>query len=170
LAKRELGVETIPPLTLLANDGALGDKLTEYLQEILRRDLGLEVRIDQQIFKQRLAKMDSGDFDIVMAGWNSVYPDPLSLAEVLASWNPNNNGRYRNPEYDRLVAIAQTSTDARTRMDAFGRLQEIVIEDVPILPTYETGSVFVVDSRLKGLVRRVAGFDPDYTQVSIVEE
>jgi hypothetical protein len=31
------------------------------------------------------------------------------------------------------------------------------------------GSVFVVDPRLKGLVRRVAGFDPDYTHVSIVE-
>jgi hypothetical protein len=28
--------------------------------------------------------------------------------------------------------------------------------------------VYIVDPRLKGVVRRVAGFDPDYTGVSIV--
>jgi oligopeptide transport system substrate-binding protein len=170
LAKRELGVERLPPLTLLTDDGALGDKQSEYFQELFRRELGLEIRIDQQIFKQRLAKMDSGDFDIVTAGWNPVYPDPMTLADLLTSWNPNNNGRYRNPELDRMVVIAQTSSDARERMDAFGRIQEIVIEDAPIVPTYEAGSVYVVDPRLRGLVRRVAGFDPDYTRVRIVED
>jgi oligopeptide transport system substrate-binding protein len=69
-----------------------------------------------------------------------------------------------------MVAIAQTSSDTRERMDAFGRIQEIVIEDAPIVPTYEAGSVYVVDPRLRGLVRRVAGFDPDYTRVRIVED
>ena len=168
LAKKELGVDKIPPLTLLSDDGALGDKLTEYFQETFRRELGLEIRIDKQIFKQRLAKMSAGDFDIVSAGWNPDYPDPLTFADLYASWNSNNRGRYNNPELDRLVAIAQNSTDVRTRMDIFGRIQEILVDDPPMVPTYEPGVVYVVDPRLKGVVRRVAGFDPDYTNVSIV--
>ena len=168
LAKKELGVDKIPPLTLLADDGALGDKLTEYFQETFRRELGLEIRIDKQIFKQRLAKMTAGDFDIVSAGWNPDYPDPLTFADLYASWNSNNRGRYSNPELDRLVAIAQNSTDVRTRMDIFGKIQEILIDNPPMVPTYEPGVVYVVDPRLKGVVRRVAGFDPDYTNVSIV--
>lgn len=168
LAKKELGVDKIPPLTLLSDDGALGDKLTEYFQETFRRELGLEIRIDKQIFKQRLAKMTAGDFDIVSAGWNPDYPDPLTFADLYASWNSNNRGRYNNPELDRLVAIAQTSTDVRERMDIFGKIQDILIENPPMVPTYEPGVVYVVDPRLKGVVRRVAGFDPDYTNVSIV--
>lgn len=168
LAKQQLGVDRIPPLTLLSDDGALGDKLTEYYQETFRRELGLEIRIDKQIFKQRLAKMSAGEFDIVSAGWNPDYPDPLTFADLYASWNSNNRGRYKNARLDQLVEIAQTSTDVRTRMDAFGEIQNILVEDPPMIPTYEPGTVYIVDPRLKGVVRRVAGFDPDYTGVSIV--
>jgi oligopeptide transport system substrate-binding protein len=170
LAKKELGLETLPPLTLLSDDGALGDKMTEYFQETLRRELGLTIRIDKQIFKQRLAKMSAGDFDLVLGGWNPDYPDPLTFADLFASWNSNNRGRYNNPRLDQLVAVAQTSTDVRTRMDTFGEIQRILIEDPPMVPIYEPGVVYVVDPRLQGLVRRVAGFDPDYTNVSIVEK
>ena len=168
LAKQQLGVDKIPPLTLLSDDGALGDKLTEYYQETFRRELGLEIRIDKQIFKQRLAKMSAGEFDIVSAGWNPDYPDPLTFADLYASWNSNNRGRYKNARLDQLVEIAQNSTDVRTRMDAFGEIQNILVEDPPMIPTYEPGTVYIVDPRLKGVVRRVAGFDPDYTGVSIV--
>ena len=168
LAKKELGLETLPPLTLLSDDGALGDKMTEYFQETLRRELGLTIRIDKQIFKQRLAKMSSGDFDLVLGGWNPDYPDPLTFADLFASWNSNNRGRYNNPRLDQLVAVAQTSTDVQTRMDTFGEIQRILIEDPPMVPIYEPGVVYVVDPRLQGVVRRVAGFDPDYTNVSIV--
>lgn len=170
LAKKELGVDTLPPLTLLSDDGALGDKMTEYFQETLRRELGLTIRVDKQIFKQRLAKMSAGDFDLVLGGWNPDYPDPLTFADLFASWNSNNRGRYNNPELDRLVAIAQTSTDVRVRMDTFGAIQQILIDNPPMVPIYEPGVVYVVDPRLQGVVRRVAGFDPDYTNVRIVEK
>jgi len=170
LAKKELGLKTLPPLTLLSDDGALGDKMTEYFQETLRRELGLTIRIDKQIFKQRLAKMSAGDFDLVLGGWNPDYPDPLTFADLFASWNSNNRGRYNNPKLDQLVAVAQISTDVRTRMDTFGEIQRILIEDPPMVPIYEPGVVYVVDPRLKGVVRRVAGFDPDYTSVSILEK
>ena len=44
-------------------------------------------------------------------------------------------------------------------------IQKIIIEEVVILPNYEDGIVYVVDPRMKGLSRRVASFDPDYTHV-----
>lgn len=168
LARRELGVRTLPPITLLSDDGAIGDKLTEYFQETLRRDLGLQVRIDKQIFKQRLAKTNAGDFDVVVALWGPDYPDPLTFADLFASWNPNNHGKYSNPRLDQLVAVAQMSTDPKTRMDAFGEIQQILIDDPPMIPIYEAGVAYVIDPRIKGMVRRVAGIDPDYTRASII--
>ena len=154
-------------MTLLSGDSPLTDKQTEYYQQTLKRDLGLDIRIDKQIFKQRLAKMTAGEFDMVLAGWNPDYADNLTFGDLFASWNLNNRGHFKSAELDRQVAIAQNSTDPRTRMEAFAVIQKIIIEEVVILPNYEDGIVYVVDPRMKGLSRRVASFDPDYTYVRL---
>ena len=169
LAQAELGVAELPPLVLLTGDNPLSSVQSEYFQQVLRKNLGLEVKIDKQIFKQRLAKMTSGDFDMVMAGWGPDYDDPLTFGDLFASWNANNRGRYSNPELDRQVDIARSALDPKTRMDAFGEIQRILIEDAAILPNYERGSSYVVNPALKGLVRRAVGLDPDYTYAYIAE-
>lgn len=169
LAKDELGVERIPPLVLLTGNSPISNKQAEYYQETLSRVLDLDIRIDRQIFKQRLAKMTAGEFDMVMAGWAPDFDDPITFGNLYASWNLNNRGRYDNPELDRWVRVAQDSTDPQTRMDAFGEIQRILIDDVALLPDYERGQVYVIDPRLEGMVRRVVGTDPDFTGVRIVE-
>ena len=168
LAKQQLGMETLPPIMLLTGDNPLSNKIAEYYQETLRRVLGLEVRIDNQIFKQRLAKMAAGDFDMVMAGWGPDYSDPLTFGDLFASGNVNNRGLYSNPELDRQVEIARNSTDPRTRMDAFGRIQKILIDQAAILPEYERAVLYVMDPEITGVTRRVTGPDPDLTNVRFV--
>ena len=169
LAKKQLGVTELQPLVLLSGDNPLSNKQSEYYQATLKKRLGLDIRIDKQIFKQRLAKMTSGDFDMVLAGWGPDFDDPLTFADLFASWNLNNRGRYANPELDAQVSIAQNSMDPRTRMDAFGEIQRILIEDAAVLMNYERGVVYVTDPRLNGLVRRAVGPDPDFTHVHIQE-
>lgn len=163
LARQELGLTSFPPLVLLGGDDPLSNKMAEYFQNVYEKQLGLTVKIDKQIFKQRLAKMTAGDFDIVMAGWGPDFADPLTFGGLFASWNLNNRGRYANPEFDRQVRIAENSVDPKVRMDAFGEIQRIIYDDAVILPNYERGVVFVRDTRLKGVVRRAVGTDPDYT-------
>lgn len=169
LAKQELGLTVIPPLVLLTGDSPLANKQAEYYQNLFMRTLGLEIRIDKQIFKQRLDKMTVGDFDMVAAGWGPDYADPLTYGDLYASWNGNNRGRYNNPELDAQVQIAQGSLDPRTRMDAFGEIQRILIEDAAQLPNYERGNVYVQVPELKGVVHRAVGVDPDYTNAYLVE-
>jgi oligopeptide transport system substrate-binding protein len=168
-AKRELGVDEIPPLVLLTGDNPISNVQSEYYQQVFKKNLGLTLKIDKQIFKQRLAKMLSGDFDLVLAGWGPDYDDPLTFGDLFASWNMNNRGRYNNPELDKLVRIAQTSQDTRTRMDAFGAIQRIIFDDVVILPNYERGVTYVTQPRMRGMVRRAVGPDPDFTNAYIVD-
>ena len=167
LAKQQIGVTTLPPLVLLTGDDPLSSAQAEYLQNVLKRTLDLDVKIDKQIFKQRLAKMTAGEFDMVAAGWGPDYDDPLTFGDLFTSWNKNNRGAYSNPELDRYVRIAQSSLDPKTRMDAFGAIQKIIQDDVVIIPSYERGLVYVRNPRLNGIVRRVVGADPDYTNAYI---
>jgi oligopeptide transport system substrate-binding protein len=167
LARQELGLEEFPPIIFLTGDSPVANLAGEYYQQLYKKNLGLEIRIDVQIFKQRLAKMTSGDFDIVMAGWGPDYFDALTFGDLFASWNLNNRGRYNSAEMDRLVNIAQSELDPRLRMDAMGEIQRIAYEDVVIVPMYERGWSFVVDPRLKGLIRRSVGPEVDYNYAYI---
>ena len=142
---------------------------SEYYQQVFKKHLGLDIKIDKQIFKQRLAKMLSGDFDMVLAGWGPDYDDPLTFGDLFASWNLNNRGQYKNPELDKWVRIAQNEQDTQTRMDAFGEIQRILVEDAVILPNYERGITYVTHPQLKGMVRRAVGPDPDYSNAWIEE-
>ncbi len=167
MAMEELGLDNPPSIALLVDDSPGAAKQAEYFQNLYGSQLGLEIRIDRQIFKQRLAKMQNQDFDLAVYGWGPDFADPLTFGELFASWNPNNNGRFNNTEYDESVRLAQSSLNPQTRMEAFGRQQEILIEEVALIPNYERGRVYITDRRLQGVVRRAVGPDPDYTNAFI---
>ena len=160
LARVELGLDEWPPLVLLSGDNPISNIQGEWTQAALKRHLGLDVRIDKQIFKQRLAKMTAGDYDMVMAGWGPDYDDPLTFGDLFASWNLNNRGRYNNPEMDRLIIAVQNSMIKEERMDLFGEIQQLLFDDAVMLPMYERGVTFVVHPQLKDMKLRAIG--PEY--------
>lgn len=167
LAKAKAALGEIPPLILLSGDTPSARKEAEYFQGLFERHLGLEVKIDTQVFKQRLAKMIQGKYDIVAAGWGPDYNDPLTFADLFTSWNKNNRGEYRNPELDGWVRVAERSFDPAERMKAFAEVQRIIYQDTVIIPTYEPSRILVAHPQLKGAIRRVVGVSPDYTRAWI---
>lgn len=162
LAKQELGIEEFPPLMMLVGDTPVSLLAGEYYQQLFKENLGLEFRLDVQIFKQRLEKMRQGEFDVVLSGWGPDYNDVLTYGDLFSSWNLQNRGRYNSAEMDSLIRVVQSELDTQKRMDAFGEIQNLLHEDVVILPMYERGNSFVVDSRLKNFRRRIVGPEVDY--------
>lgn len=167
-AKADLGVEKIPPLVLLVGDSPTASKQAQYLQGLLESRLGLVVKIDAQTFKQRLAMMTAGDYDMVQAGWGPDFNDIMTFGNLFASWNLNNRGRYSNPVYDHWVQVASNTNNEKIRMNAMAHCQQILFNDAVILPEYEQGQIYVVNPRLRGMVRRVVGADPDFTHAYVI--
>ena len=167
LAKQELGVERIPQLALLSGDTPVANIQAEWLQAELKHKLGIEVLIDSQIFKQRLAKMSAGEFDLVLAGWGPDYDDALTFGDLFASWNQNNRGEYKSARMDAYIDTAQNSLDPDVRMRAFAGIQQLVFDDAVILPMYERGVTYVLHPQLKNVKRRVIGAEVDFTNAYI---
>lgn len=168
-ARQELGLAQFPPLVLLAGDSQRAQKESEYFQQLLSAGLGLQVRIDKQIFKQRLDKMQRGDFDIAAAAWGPDFDDPITFGDLLASWNENNRGRYHNPEYDRWVNVAQHTTDPAQRLQAFVEMQRLLLTDVPLLIAYENTQIYVQNPQLRGVNRSIFGGDPNFRYARVVD-
>ncbi|MCB1646426.1 MAG: peptide ABC transporter substrate-binding protein [Pseudomonadales bacterium] len=168
-ARQELGIDKFPPLVLLVSDSPTAAKQAEYMQGLLKARLDLDIKIDIQTFKQRLAKMTAGEFDIVGAGWGPDFDDVMTFGDLFASWNLNNRGRYSNPEYDKWVRVAMNSADPQVRMDAMGQLQQILFDEAVILPQYEQGVIYLLHPKVSGVARRVVGPDPDFSHARVIK-
>ena len=168
-AKQELEIEEFPPLVLLCDDTPAIAKMGEYLQGLLADTLGLDIKLDKQIFKLRLAKSDAGDFDMVIGGWLPDYDDPMTYADLFASWNANNSGKWNNAEYDKNIRIASQSVDPKVRMDAFGKCQEAMYNDVGVLPLFEGSTVYVQHKKVKGISRSVTGINPNFAYAKVAK-
>ena len=152
LAKVELGLDKIPPLSILVDDREIGMLQAQYFQSLFKRTLDIDIKVDVQTFKQRLDKMLAGNFDLVLAGWGPDYEDVLTFTELFSSWNANNRGRYQSPVYDSYIRTAQASANQKTRMDAMSQAQQLILDDVVILPTYERVANTVRNPKLDGVM------------------
>ncbi len=149
---KELGIETLPPLVLLANETRQIE--AEFIQSQIGRALGIEIRVDKQTFKQAIAKMQQGDFDLARAAFcGGALDDPVFFAGIFDSASPYNNGGYKSARYDELLAITHASGDPQTRMNAFSEIQDILSKDLPIIPTHQYSWIYLQDPRVDGLIR-----------------
>lgn len=168
-AMKELNLKTPPSIVWLTTDSPLATKEAEYMQSVFKTTLGIDLKIDKQIFKQRLAKMKAGDFDIVSAGWGPDYADAMTYVDLFASWNGNNSGEWFNNDYDKHVRNAMNSVDPKVRMKEMASAEKILLEELPIIPMYERTIMYTHSDRVQGIVRNTIGPDPVLTGVKVVE-
>ena len=155
------------PLVLLTVSSPTGVRVAEFFQGIISETLGIPVTIDQQTFKQYLVKSRAGDFDIALSSWYPDFDDVVTYADLLGSYNANNRGRWRNDDYDEQLAILVRASDPSVRMASAGALQQLIFQNLPVLPLAEIGSAWVQHPQLKGVARRVMGPDPDFTYARV---
>ena len=166
-ALAELGVTELAPLHLLTGEATTALRISEYAQARLAETLGVRLRLDRQITKQRLQQMSRGEFDLALQNWGPDFDDPVTFAELLASWNPINRGQYRSAGYDRWLGVALGSNEPAQRLAAFDELQRLVRDDAPLIPVYENARLYVQHPALQGVVRAPFFGDPNLRHARI---
>ena len=135
----------------------------QFIQEELHKNLGIDVILEPNTFQSRLSKTQNKDYDFAYGGWLPDYNDPLTYIDLWYSTGGINNSNWGNPEYDKLVNIANTSSDDKLRMDSMGKAEKILLNELPILPLYYTVSNWLVKPELKDVVFRSVGLSPEFT-------
>ena len=139
---------------LIKEAGAEGAEVTFYVTEggsgmldpipmgaAIQADLskiGLTVKIETYEWNTFLGKVNpglEGKADMAEMAWMTNDPDTLPyLALRTDAWPEKggfNSGYYSNPEVDRLLEEARTSTDQDERAKLYREMQEIVYDDAP---------------------------------------
>lgn len=94
---------------------------------------------------------NDGAFDIARAGWIGDYSDPQNFLFLYESDNLGfNYPRWANPEYDALMAKAETTVDLTERANVLRQAEELFLKEVPAIPILYYSSRNLVSSKLKG--------------------
>ncbi|EMR8087959.1 oligopeptide ABC transporter substrate-binding protein OppA [Citrobacter freundii] len=154
----EAGYTAEKPLTfdLLYNTSDLHKKLAIAAASIWKKNLGANVKLENQEWKTFLDTRHQGNYDISRAGWCADYNEPTSFLNMVLSDSSNNTVHYKSPAFDKLIADTLKVTDEAQRSELYSKAEQQLDKDSAIVPVY-----YYVNARLvKPWVGGYSGKDP----------
>lgn len=164
---KEIGLAEFPTLLLTIANSNLDFKIGRYLQAEWNEKLGIEVELKPISFNKTSENAQNGTYDILLTVWAADFNDPLSHLELWQSDPVYYKSFYSNKTYDDLIQKAQTETDSQKRLQYLHQAEEILLQDMPIIPLSFKTDTYLTKSYVKGLAPRAIGpdFDLKYTYI-----
>lgn len=135
---KEAGFDASKPLKfeLLYNTDDNHKKVAVAVASMWKK-LGVQVSLVNQEWKTYLETKKQGQFDVSRAGWVADYNEASSMLDLMQSGHGNNDGKYANPAYDKLLSESRDQVDADARNQLYVQAEEILAKDMPIAPIYQ---------------------------------
>jgi oligopeptide transport system substrate-binding protein len=115
------------------------------------KKLGVNVEHLVTEMKVHSANMRRGDFEVGVTGWSADYNDAQDfLFQFQTSTKQENFARFSNPDYDRLMDEASVTSDQGKRAQLLERAEQILLQELPVLPIFFRVSRNLVSTQVKG--------------------
>lgn len=162
------GGEGFPEFTLLYNTSEGHQKVAELVQEMFKANLGIICKIENQEWAVFQDTRKVGDFEMARGGWLTDFMDPMGLLSIFTSENAYNDPNYVSEEFDTLLSAA-TQARGKEHFDILYEAQEMLMNDMPIIPVYHYTDVMLVSDVVVGWDRSVLG-TVDFSTADLVME
>lgn len=139
--------------SILFNTDESHRNIAQAVQEMWKKNLGVDVQLENSEFKVVISRTRAHDFDIARTGWISDYRDPISMINLWVKNGEMNDAAYDNDEFNKLISTATISPDQAVRMQSMRDAEKILMDDMPIMPLYHYVSPWVVKSNVKGVYK-----------------
>jgi peptide/nickel transport system substrate-binding protein len=134
------------------------DEATEFAAQL--NDSGLfDVKTEDAEWEEYQTLYKENAYDLFILGW---YPDILDADNYLSPFVRDGGfyaNNYSNPEVNKLLDQELAETDTAARDEIIGQLQDIVAEDVPLIPSWNGENVAVATDQMEGVEETL---DPTY--------
>jgi oligopeptide transport system substrate-binding protein len=143
----EAGYTDANPLemNLLYNTSEGHKKIAIAISQMWKQSMPVVTTLENQEWKTYLSTRNEGNFSIARAGWCGDYNEASTFLDLLGSGD--NDGNYVNQEYIDLMKAAKTMADPSAN---YNRAEEILAEDMPIIPIYQYTGVKLIKPRVGG--------------------
>ena len=145
----EAGYGPDHPLKLTLNYNTSDDhkKIAIAVQQFWK-PLGVALTLNNMEWKVHTDKMQNQDFDLARYAWCGDYNEASTYLDFFTSYSGHNNGKFLNADYDRIMKESKTAADPQP---LYTEAEQILADEMPLLPIYHYAKVDMVKADIKGL-------------------
>lgn len=147
-----------PTIAIKYNTNEGNQKVAEYIQSEWKNNLGINVTISNEEWSVFIDDRNNGNFDVARDAWSADYADPMTFLDLFTSTSGNNSGRWKNAEYDKLIAAAKATDDENVRMDSMHKAEKLLMDNYAVMPIYYYTNPDLVSKNLDGYVSSPLGY------------
>lgn len=146
---------------------AAGNQAISQYSQIIQNNLkevGINVEIEPLENNTLLDQLGKGQFEMNTSQWVGGNQDPIFLRDLFASTETpeikkggRNRSRYNNPDFDKVVLEAVNTVDKTKAKDSYIKAQEIVSNDLPLLPLWYPSNLVVATKRIGNIKINASG-------------
>ncbi|MHA6311430.1 MULTISPECIES: peptide ABC transporter substrate-binding protein [Pantoea] len=137
-------------LKLLYNTSESHQKIAIAVASMWKKNLGVDVTLENQEWKTYIDSRNSGNFDVIRASWVGDYNEPSTFLNLLTSGNSSNIARFSNADYDAALAKASKESSDQARNSDYNRAEQILAQQAPIAPIYQYTNGRLIKPWVKG--------------------
>jgi oligopeptide transport system substrate-binding protein len=169
-AQSELGLSSLK-YTMIVEDTESAINVAQFIQSEIQTTLpGITIEIQTMPKKNRVERMQSGDFELGLTRWGPDYADPMTYLDMWTSDSPNNYGFWSNAEYDALIESCkkgELALDLNARWEALKKAETMVMDDAVIFPVYQKGDAVMIKSGVEGIEFHSVGINRIYKNATM---
>ncbi|MFT6758258.1 MAG: oligopeptide transport system substrate-binding protein [Chitinophagales bacterium] len=152
--------EGLGPIEILYNTSEGHKKIAIAIQQMWKLALGIDVKLYNQDWKSSLITISNLDYQVARSAWIGDYPDPNTFLDTMTTGNGNNRTGFTNGEYDALIRKAANTMDQQQRFEYFQQAEQILTEEVPVIPIYTYTQNYLRSNDVKGWHDNVLDYHP----------
>ncbi len=144
------GGQGLPKLELLFNSSETHRTIAEAVQEMWRRELGVEISLTNMDNTSVLAARRTGSYQLLRSVWTSDFIDPLSFLGIWTTDSGNNYTGWSDATYDDLLRQAGATADNARRFPLLAEAEARLLAAAPMIPLYHYTHVFALHPAVHG--------------------
>ncbi len=132
-------------LELIYNTSESHKKVAVAISQMWKTKLGVNVELANQEWKVFLETRGNQDYQVARAGWCGDYNEASTFLDLMQTGSGYNDAKYSNAKVDELLGQAKTAADPQP---LYTMVEEIIADEMPIIPIYHYAGVFMLDTDL----------------------
>jgi oligopeptide transport system substrate-binding protein len=141
-----------PEVTFMFDTRDDNKVIAERLQRMWKTNLGVDLKAQNEDWKVYLNRLKTDPPAMFRMGWGADYPDPDNFLNLFTSYSGNNQTRWKNAEYDKLIERAASESAMPKRLAFYKKAQVLLLEkDTAIVPLFIDALNVLVSPQAKGV-------------------
>jgi len=149
----EVGInpKTLPPLEFLAWESDESALLLTYLQDQIKKNLGIRVETKLLEYRTFRTHLELGTAPLYYRCWTADYADPDTYLSLFLATSKNGRTNWKNAEYDELVKRGSALPDGSARVQTYLKALEILLnQQSVVVPLYYDRATYLLNPKAKG--------------------